>query len=343
MADFPYKRVGDRPLMDGQRKMPTCLEPLGVLDTLGHTPLLPIKSAGRATGCRILAKAEYMNPGGSVKDRIARFIVAQAERRGELKPGGTILEVTSGNTGIALSMVGAIKGYKVVVVMPASVSPERRNMIQAFGAELRLIERLTGIRAAVEETERQAAEDPAIFLPRQFSNPDNALCHQQTTGVEILAQVSATIDAFVTGVGTGGTLMGVARALSQSGQRSKIVAVEAAESAVMSGKPPGEHGIQGLADGFVPELVRLEEVDEVTTVTTAEARVRAKRLALEDGLLVGLSAGANMVATERMARRMGPGHTLVTILPDRGERYLSTIDYSVPSESSGKNQRTRLF
>jgi cysteine synthase A len=137
--------------------------------------------------------------------------------------------------------------------------------------------------------------------------------------------------------------MGVARALSQSGQRSKIVAVEAAESAVMSGKPPGEHGIQGLADGFVPELVRLEEVDEVTTVTTAEARVRAKRLALEDGLLVGLSAGANMVATERMARRMGPGHTLVTILPDRGERYLSTIDYSVPSESSGKNQRTRLF
>ncbi|MCA9776121.1 MAG: cysteine synthase family protein [Candidatus Eremiobacteraeota bacterium] len=318
-----YKNDGNRTLLDCPRRIPTCLVPAGVLDTLGHTPLLPIKSACQATGCKILAKAEYMNPGGSVKDRIARFIVTQAEQRGELKPGGTILEVTSGNTGIALSMVGAIKGYKVVVVMPASVSAERRNMIQAFGAELRLIERLTGIQAAVEEAEQQAVEDPMIFLPRQFSNPDNALCHQQTTGAEILAQLSGPIDAFVTGVGTGGTLMGVARALSRAGQRCRIVAVEAAESAVMSGEAPGEHGIQGLADGFIPELVRLDAINEVATVTTSEARERAKRLAQEDGLLVGISAGANLVATERVAERMGPGHTLVTILPDRGERYLS--------------------
>jgi cysteine synthase A len=310
-------------ILDCPRKIPTCLVASGVLDTLGHTPLIPVKSACEATGCRILAKAEYMNPGGSVKDRIGRFIITQAERRGELKPGGTILEVTSGNTGIALSMVGAIKGYKVVIVMPRSVSAERRNMIKAFGAELRLIERLTGIQAAVEEAGRQAAADPTIFLPRQFSNPDNALCHQRTTGQEILTQVRGPIDAFVSGVGTGGTLMGVARALRETKLECRIVAVEAAESAVMSGEAPGEHGIQGLADGFIPELVCMDEIDEVTTVTTPEAKERARRLAIEDGLLVGLSAGANLMATERVAQRMGPGHTLVTVLPDRGERYLS--------------------
>jgi cysteine synthase len=305
------------------RQVPTCLVASGVLETLGHTPLIPIRSACESTGCRILAKAEYMNPGGSVKDRIGRFIIGQAEKRGELKPGGTILEVTSGNTGIALSMVGAIKGYRVVIVMPRSVSAERRSMIQAFGAELRLIERLTGIQNAVRDAEREAADDPKIFLPRQFSNPDNVLCHQRTTGQEILTQVAGEIHAFVSGVGTGGTLMGVARALREAGQKSKIVAVEAAESAVMSGGKPGEHGIQGLADGFIPELVELHEIDQVLTVTTPEAKERSLRLAKEDGLLVGLSAGANLVAVERAALQLGPGHTLVTVLPDRGERYLS--------------------
>ncbi|MFA7484061.1 MAG: cysteine synthase family protein [Vulcanimicrobiota bacterium] len=302
----------------GDSKAPCC-----VLSTVGATPLVPIKSACEKTGCRILAKAEYLNPGGSVKDRIARFMIEQAEARGELTPGSTILEVTSGNTGIALSMIGTIKGYRVVIIMPRSVSVERQMMIRAFGAELRLIERLTGIQNAVREAVDIARQDPRVFLPSQFSNLDNALCHQRTTGPELIAQVDGPIDAFVMGVGTGGTLMGVGRALRAAGQNSQIVAVEPDESAVLSGAQPGEHGIQGLADGFIPELISRDEIDQVMRVTTPAARERATRLACEDGLFVGLSAGANVVATERLAEKLGPGHTIVTVLADRGERYLS--------------------
>ncbi len=310
-------------LVECPRATPVCLTLSNVLDSVGNTPLLLLRRASEETGCRVLAKAEFMNPGGSIKDRIARFIVEQAERRGTLRPGMTILEVTSGNTGIALSLVGAAKGYPVVVAMPKTVSEERRRMIRALGARLELLEGLHRIQEAVAETRARAAKDPSLFLPDQFSNPDNALCHETTTGPEILHQAEGKLDAFVMGVGTGGTVMGVARALRAAKHRAKVFAVEPDESAVLSGDPPGCHGIQGLADGFVPELMRVKEVAGVIRVKTEDAREAAARLGREEGLLVGISAGANTLAAMEVARRLGPGKTIVTMLCDRGERYLS--------------------
>lgn len=319
----PLDTAPSRHLVACPRETPVCLEPAGILDCVGNTPLLPLRAASEETGCRILGKAEYMNPGGSVKDRIARSILEGAERRGELRPGMTILEVTSGNTGIALSMVGAAKGYRVVVMMPRTVSEERRHMIQSLGAELRLLEELLRMQGAIATAAEMARADPTIYLPRQFSNPDNPLAHETTTGPEILHQTGATLDAFVMGIGTGGTLMGVGRAIRKAGVAARVVAVEPDESAVLSGGKPGPHGIQGLADGWVPEIVRREEIDEVVRVRTDDARAMALRLSREEGLLVGISSGANVVAAKEVARRLGPGRTVVTLLCDRGERYLS--------------------
>jgi cysteine synthase A len=294
-----------------------------VLDSIGCTPLVLLKQASEATDCLIYAKAEYMNPGGSIKDRIAKHIILEAERRGDLKPGATILEVTSGNTGIALAMVGAIRGYHVVIMMPETVSKERRNMIESLGAELHLLNEINDIQAAVRRSVELAKTQPDIFLPDQFSNPDNAACHEQTTGPEIICQAEGNIAAFVMGVGTGGTLMGVGRALHRADVPALIIAVEPDESAVMSGDPPGRHGIQGLADGFIPDLINLEEIDQIVRVSTADAVAAAERLAREEGLLVGISSGANILAATQIARELGPGSTIVTVLPDRGERYLS--------------------
>ncbi|MDJ0928325.1 MAG: cysteine synthase A [Gammaproteobacteria bacterium] len=305
------------------RNVPTCLVTSGVLDSIGCTPLMLLKRASDATGCRVYAKAEYMNPGGSIKDRIAKHIMLEAERRGELQPDATILEVTSGNTGIALAMVGAIRGYKVVIVMPKTVSKERRNMIQSLGAELQLLEEINDMQAAVHRSVELAKASPDIFLPSQFSNPDNPACHEQTTGPEIIRQTNADVAAFVMGVGTGGTLMGVGRALRKAELPTRIVAVEPDESAVMSGDKPGCHGIQGLADGFIPDLIHLDEIDEIVRIRTADAIAAAEQLAREEGLLVGISSGANVLAATQIARQLGPGKTIVTVLPDRGERYLS--------------------
>ena len=266
-----------------------------------------------------------MNPGGSIKDRIARAIIERAEERGDLRPGMTILEVTSGNTGIALSMVGAVKGYRVVVMMPKTVSEERRHMILSLGAELELIEEINRIQSAVAAAEERARTDKSLFLPRQFSNPDNPWAHETTTGPELLLQTHGRIDAFVMGVGTGGTVMGVGRALRAAGVRARIVAVEPDESAVMSGGPPGRHGIQGLADGFIPDIVKLAELDEIVRIRTPDAKAMAARLAREEGLLVGISSGANVLAATEIGRRLGPGRTVVTMLCDRGERYLSMM------------------
>jgi cysteine synthase A len=310
-------------LVSCPREIATCLKPSGVLDSIGNTPLVALSAASEATGCRILAKAEYMNPGGSIKDRIAKAIIERAEQRGELRPGMTILEVTSGNTGIALAMIGAVKGYRVVIMMPKTVSEERRHMIESLGAELQLLEELLRIQGAVRATEEMARRDPSFFLPRQFANADNPWAHETTTGPEILKQTGWKLDAFVMGVGTGGTLMGVGRALRQAHSAAKVVAVEPDESAVMSGGPPGPHGIQGLADGFIPDIVRLPEIDRVVRVKTSDAKEAARRLAREEGLLVGISSGANVVAAMQVARDLGPGHTIVTMLCDRGERYLS--------------------
>ncbi len=294
-----------------------------ILQCIGRTPLLEITRAVPEGCATVLAKAEFMNPGGSVKDRIARFIVECAEERGQLKAGSTILEVTSGNTGIALAMIGAEKGYRVRIMLPRSASVERRKMIESFGAELELIDSVLHISDARRVAEERARRDPKIFLPRQFENMDNPRAHELTTGVEILAQAGPDIDAFVMGVGTGGTLMGVARALRRVNRKVRIVAVEPAESAVMSGDPPGCHGIQGLADGFIPEIVELDAIDQVIAIRTDDAIDMAMRLSREEALFVGISAGANVLAAKYVAQELGPEKKVVTILPDRGERYLS--------------------
>ena len=310
-------------LVNCPRQTPTCLVTSDVLDSIGNTPLIRLRNVSDETGCEIYAKAEFLNPGGSIKDRIARHIVREAEKRGELKPGSVIMEVTSGNTGISLSMVGAMRGYKVVIILPKTVSTERRQMIESFGAELRLLDEINDIQSAIADLEKHAEGHAEIFLPRQFANPDNIEAHRTTTGVEILRQVKQPIDAFVMGVGTGGTVMGVGRALREHGSKARIVAVEPDESAVMSGEQRGRHGIQGLADGFIPDIVRLDEIDQVIRIKTPDAIQRAHEMSREEGLLVGISSGANVIAATRLAKEMGPGKTIVTVLPDRGERYLS--------------------
>jgi len=308
------------------RQTPTCLVTSEVSDSIGHTPLIRLQAASSLTRCNIFAKAEFMNPGGSIKDRIARHMLAEAEKRGELQPGSTIMEVTSGNTGIALAMVGAMRGYKVVVVMPRTVSRERRSMIKSFGAELELLDDIDDIQDAIAGAEAFAATRDDIFLPRQFANPDNVETHRTTTGPEILRQLNGEIDAFVMGVGTGGTVMGVGRALRKAGSRVRIVAVEPDESAVLSGGAPGPHGIQGLADGFVPALVNLDEIDQVVRIPTQDAIDAAQQIGVEEGLLVGISSGANVLAAKQVAAQLGPGHNVVTVLCDRGERYLSATN-----------------
>jgi cysteine synthase A len=310
-------------LVNCPRQTPTCLVTSDVLDSIGNTPLIRLRHVSDETGCEILGKAEFLNPGGSIKDRIARHIVREAEKRGELKPGSTIMEVTSGNTGISLSMVGAMRGYKVVIILPKTVSTERRQMIEAFGAELQLLDEINDIQSAIADLEKFAEGNDDIFLPRQFANPDNIEAHRITTGVEILRQVNQPINAFVMGVGTGGTVMGVGRALREHGSKARIIAVEPDESAVMSGEQRGRHGIQGLADGFIPDIVKLDEIDQVIRIKTPDAIQRALEMSREEGLLVGISSGANVIAATQVAKEMGPGNTIVTVLPDRGERYLS--------------------
>lgn len=294
-----------------------------VIENIGNTPLLYLKRISREAGVDIYAKAEFMNPTGSIKDRIARYIVEQAEKRGELKPSSTILEVTSGNTGISFSMVGAEKGYRVVIMMPKTVSVERRKIIQSYGAELELIDDLLRIQQAVERSIELAKSNPDIFLPRQFSNADNPAAHRETTGKEILRQAGADISAFVMGVGTGGTLMGVGEVLRSAVPGVKIIAVEPAESAVMSGEKPGHHGIQGFADGFIPDIIDLKKIDAIVKIKTEDAITMAKRLAKEEGLYVGISSGANVLAAVIAAKKFQLGPKIVTALPDRGERYIS--------------------
>ncbi len=294
-----------------------------VLEAIGNTPMIELQQLAPGDGTRIFGKCEFMNPSGSLKDRMAKYIVQKAEKRGELKPGSTILEVSSGNTGIAFSMIGAARGYRVIIMLPRTVSVERRRIITSLGAELILIDDFLGMRDAIEEAEEMAKGDTTIFLPCQFSNPDNPAAHYNSLGQEILSQMRKQVDAFVMGVGTGGTLMGVGRALKDVIPEAEIVAVEPAESAVMSGGKPGHHGIQGLADGFIPDIVDLESIDEVIPVETDEAVGMAHRLAKEEGLFVGISAGANVVASLELACNSGRGKNIVTILPDAGTRYLS--------------------
>jgi cysteine synthase A len=293
-----------------------------VLGLIGNTPIVKLAKLNN-TKSTILAKLEALNPSGSIKDVMALYMTNVAEKKGILKPGNKIIEETSGNTGIAFAMIAALKGYKFVAVMPEHMSLERRQLIQAFGAEVVLTPEEKGFPGALERLEQLSKENKDAWLPKQFENRDNIAAHREITGRNILKAVGDKIDVFVSGVGTGGTLMGVAEALKQANHEVKIVAVEPAESAVMIGEEPGSHIIQGIGPGFIPSLVNMDLIDEVIKVKSDDAVAMARRLFKEEGLMVGISSGANVLTALEVAQKSDKGKTIVTILPDRGERYLS--------------------
>ncbi|MEW6027408.1 MAG: cysteine synthase A [Planctomycetota bacterium] len=296
-----------------------------VLDTIGNTPIIPIRLSGIKVKPAIYGKLEFFNPSGSVKDRIAKYIIEMAEKRGVLKKDSIIVEATSGNTGIAFSMVGAAKGYKVIIVMPEHMSQERIRIMRSFGAEVILTPEKDGFLEPVVRTQAMAAKDPRVFLPCQFSNKDNIEVHRLTTGREIIRQTGGKIDAFVAGIGTGGTLMGVAAALKEAGIKAKIVTVEPSEAAILSGETEMcSHPIQGIGDGFIPEIVDTKIIDEVVKVKSSDAIKMAKRLIRELGMPVGISSGANYYAAVQVAKKMPSNKNVVAIIPDRMERYFST-------------------
>jgi len=295
-----------------------------VLELIGSTPLIRLKRTGIAGGANILAKLESANPGGSIKDRIALSMVEAAEKNGYLKREATIVEPTSGNTGIGLALVAAVKGYRLILVMPDNMSIERRQLFQAYGAKIVLTPGGQGMLGAVRKAEELVRGNRDYFMPQQFNNPANPHIHYKTTGEEIWKQTRGRIDAFVAGVGTGGTLTGVGRLLKRKKPGIKIVAVEPKGSAVLSGGKPGPHKIQGIGAGFIPEVLERDLLDGVIKVKEEDAKRIAKRLAREEGLLVGISSGANVWASLQVAKKLGKGKTVVTVLADTGERYLST-------------------
>ncbi len=292
-----------------------------VLDIIGNTPMLSLK---KLTGLNIFAKAEYLNPGGSIKDRVAKHMLEQAEAKGLLKPGMTIMEPTSGNTGIGIALAGVQKGYRVVIVMPENMSEERKKIIKALGAELVLTDAKKSIGGSVEEVEARKKNDPNIFIPQQFENPDNPKIHYLTTAAEIWEQMDGGIDIFVSGLGSGGTLGGVGRFLKEKNPDAKVIAVEPKNVSALLGDEPGLHKIQGIGDGFIPAVLDVSLVDEVIEVTDDDAIETARRLARVQGILVGTSSGANVWASVKAAQAYGIDKKIVTVLPDRVERYFST-------------------
>jgi len=289
---------------------------LDILNTVGNTPLIKIKN--------IYAKLETTNPTGSVKDRMACYMVEKAEERGELKPGSTIIEITSGNTGIAFAMVSAIKGYKFIAIMPESMSIERRKMIKAFGAEIILTPAKEDMAGAMKKYKEVISKHKGAWLPRQFENPDNIAAQREGLGKEIIKQMEGKVDAFVAGAGTGGTLLGVAQALKKINPKVKIVAVEPTESAVLSGNKQGLHKIQGIGEGFVPKIIKdnINLIDRIITIKSEDAIKMMRELATNYGILVGISSGANVLAAVELNKEY---KNVVTVLPDRGERYLSAL------------------
>jgi len=299
----------------------------GTLGLIGNTPLVELTHIEKKYGleARLLAKLEYFNPAGSVKDRIAKEMIEQAERDGKLKEGSTIIEPTSGNTGIGLAAIAAAKGYRLIIVLPETMSVERRNIIKAYGAELVLSDGSKGMKGAIAKAEELHKEIPDSFIPEQFENPANPAAHRKTTGPEIWADTDGEVDAFVAGVGTGGTITGVGEFLKSKKADVKIVAVEPATSAVLSTGQAGAHKIQGIGAGFVPNTLNTEIYDEIIPVSNEDSFALGKEIAKEEGVLVGISSGAALYAAIEVAKRSEfKGKTVVALLPDSGDRYYST-------------------
>ena len=298
-----------------------------ITELIGNTPMLELTGIeeSHSLEASVIAKLEYFNPCGSVKDRVAKNMIENAEKDGDLKPGSVIIEPTSGNTGIGLASVGVSKGYRVIITMPETMSAERRNLMKAYGAELVLTEGSKGMNGAIAKAEELAKEIPGAFIPGQFSNPSNPQAHFETTGPEIWEQTGGNVDILVSGVGTGGTISGVGKFLKSKNPNIKIIAVEPESSPVLSGGKPGPHGIQGIGAGFIPETLNTEIYDEIVTVADSDAYQTGRKLAKTEGLLVGISSGAAVWAAVQAAKRAeNKGKTIVAVLPDTGERYLST-------------------
>ncbi len=295
-----------------------------ILDLIGATPLVRLNRVVPEGAATVLGKLENLNPGGSVKDRIALSMIEAAEKGGLLPPGSTIVEPTSGNTGIGLALVAAVKGYRLILTMPEDMSLERRQLLERFGAELHLTPAIEGMTGAVFAARQLVEKNPGFFMPQQFENEANPEVHRRTTAREIIEATGGQIDAFVAGVGTGGTITGVGEVLREElGARAQIIAVEPSRSPVLSGGRAGMHGIQGIGASFVPGVLNRSVYDEVMRIEDKEAYAMTRRLTREEGLLVGISAGANVAAACKIAARLGSGKTVVTMLCDTGERYLS--------------------
>nr|MBP3599220.1 cysteine synthase A [Eubacterium sp.] len=293
-----------------------------VIDLIGNTPLVSLR---KLTGLPVYAKAEFLNPGGSIKDRVAKNMIEQAEKKGVLKPGMTIVEPTSGNTGIGLSFVGVRKGYRVIIVMPENMSEERKKIIRALGAELVLTPPEESIGGSVKKAEELAAElGDQCFMPQQFVNPDNPNIHYETTAKELYEQLDGKVDIFVSGLGSGGTLQGIGKYLKEKNPNLKIVAVEPKNVSALLGHEPGLHSIQGIGDGFVPEVLDTSLIDDIIEVTDEDAIEMARELASVQGLLCGTSSGANVWAAKKIAEKYGTDKVIATVLADRMERYFST-------------------